>query len=302
MHQVSIDELRTIHAFKDLPEEHLQWILDHTEYITYADGEAIMHTGDPATYMFILLEGRVAFYMDVNGRLVYYFTFENDEQTGGVSGLLPYSRMVKSPGTAYASGNLRGLRLHKDHFPELERLNPSLIQRLIGYMTERARNFATMQLQQEKVSALGKLAAGIAHELNNPAAAINRTASELTERIKLNFSLTEKLLNDCVKPEQFDKVHTMFRDFSSRKENNTKVSTLSRMQAEDEINDWLEDHNITDGRRMAETFSETGMKTEHLDSIFKIVGEKGFINILSWLENESSARRAVKDLSSTLGS
>ena len=86
------------------------------------------------------------------------------------------------------------LKLHKKYFQELEQLNPDFIQRLIGYMTERARVFATTQMQQEKVSALGKLAAGIAHEMNNPASAIDRISEELDKRLKLNFELTEELL------------------------------------------------------------------------------------------------------------
>ena len=92
--------------------------------------------------------------------------------------------------------------LHKKHFPELEQLNPELIERLIGYMTERAKAFATLQTQQEKVHALGQLSAGIAHELNNPASAINRISSELTRRLNLNYELTEQLLRHNVDASQ----------------------------------------------------------------------------------------------------
>ena len=101
-------------------------------------------------------------------------------------------------GNSVVVGKLRGVQLHKDHFQELERLNPAFIQRLIGYMTERARTFATTQMQHEKVSALGNLAAGIAHELNNPASAITRISYELTNRLFLNIELTEKILRQNI--------------------------------------------------------------------------------------------------------
>src|SRR5205085_570727 len=142
---------------------------------------------EPAELMWFIPFGQFDFYMDVNGRKVPYFNFRNDVQTGGVGGLLPYSRMKTSPGYSIAVGKVRRYALHKKYFTELEQLNPSFIQRLIGYMTERARTFATTQLQHEKVSALGKLAAGIAHELNNPAAAINRISAELNKRLKENY-------------------------------------------------------------------------------------------------------------------
>ncbi|MCL4279256.1 MAG: hypothetical protein KJZ60_06145, partial [Ignavibacteriaceae bacterium] len=90
-----------------------------------------------------MIEGRVDFYLNVNGRLVYYYHFTNDEVTGGVSGLLPYSRMKVSPGNSISVGKIRGIKIHKKYFQELERLNPEFIQRLIGYMTERARFFAS---------------------------------------------------------------------------------------------------------------------------------------------------------------
>ena len=167
-----IEDLKNIIALSDLPIEHLQWILDHSEYQEYADGDLIAKFGEPAEVMWIS-PGKVAFYMYINGRQVHYFTFENNDVTGGVGGLMPYSRMKTYPGYSYALGDVRMLRMHKKHFAELEQLNPDFIQRLIGYMTERAKAFATTQLQHEKVSALGNLAAGIAHEMNNPASAIS---------------------------------------------------------------------------------------------------------------------------------
>src|SRR4030095_6730929 len=179
MQSASIEELKKIFVLSDLSDEHLQWILDRSEYHEYEDGDVMIKKGDPADIMWFISEGRFDFYLDVNGQQVYFFNFQNDSASGGVGGLLPYSRMVVSPGYAYAIGKTKRFSLHKKYFKELEQLNPELIQRLIGYMTERARSFATTQLQHEKVSALGKLAAGIAHEMNNPATAINRISSEL---------------------------------------------------------------------------------------------------------------------------
>src|SRR5512141_2725527 len=107
MQPVSIDELRKVFALQDMPDEHLQWILDHSSVIEYEDGEIVAKTGDPAEYMFILIEGTIDFYMNVNGRLVFYYHFGNDQETGGMTGLLPYSRMKVYPGNSIAVGKLR---------------------------------------------------------------------------------------------------------------------------------------------------------------------------------------------------
>ena len=243
---VTIDELKKVIALRDLPDEHLNWILAHSHYVEYNEGDTIFKTGVPIDEMAFVLEGKMNFYMNVNGKLVYYFSFENNVPTGGVSGLIPYSRMKKSPGTSYAVGKLRLVRIHKKYFQELEQLNPDFIQRLIGYMTERARVFATTQIQQEKVSALGKLAAGIAHEMNNPAAAISRISAELDKRLKQNFELTEELLKHNINPALIRNIRDVAQNKEANRSPKTKITPLQRIQKEDELNDWLNENGAND--------------------------------------------------------
>ena len=294
MQAVTTDELKTVIALNDLPVEHLQWILDHSEYREYEDGSLIMKTGEPAEVMIIILEGRVNFYLDVNGRLVYYFSFTNDKLTGGVGGLLPYSRMKVYPGNSYAVGKLRVLVMHKQHFLELEHLNADFIQRLIGYMTERAKAFVAMQMQQEKVSALGNLAAGIAHELNNPAAAIDRMSSELTKRLARNYSLTEKLLQHKISSEHARAIRALVE--TKEQEQKVKLSPLQRMEKEDEITNWIEAQGLLGNHLAGETFAEAGFSSDDLESIRNNVGKEAFIQVLHWLENLLSSQRTMKDL------
>ncbi len=75
MENVTTTELRNTIALKDLPEEALQWLLDHSKYEEFEDGTVIGKYGDPAEWMWFILEGSADFYMNINGRLVYYFTF-----------------------------------------------------------------------------------------------------------------------------------------------------------------------------------------------------------------------------------
>jgi signal transduction histidine kinase len=290
----TIDEIRKVVALSDLPDEHLQWILDRAEPQEYQDGAILAKTGGIPEHMYILLDGKVDFYMNVNGNLVYFHTFENDKTTGGMTGLLPYSRMKVYVGDAIAAGKVRVLALHKKYFEELERLNPALIQRLIGYMTERARTFATIQLQHEKVSALGKLAAGIAHELNNPAAAINRIAEDLKTRLVLNYQLTSALLVKDVGPEQIEQVRTIARE----KETLTKKrSAIECMMAEDEIMDWFRDHKLPESREIAETLAEFGFSPQDFDTIRQDApDDSAFADLLRWLQNILLSDRLLTDL------
>ncbi len=290
----TLEDLQQVIALKDLSNEQLQWIFDRCEYREFNDGEILWKTGDPANDMIFLVEGKVLFYMDINNRLVYFFTFENGEQTGGAGGLLPYSRMKTSPGNSYASGKVRVYTLNKSHFPELERLNPELIQKLIGYMTERARHFATQKLQYEKVNALGQLAAGIAHELNNPAAAINRISSELNRRLMLNYDLTQILLKKNISPETIQKIRQHVDEKKSKSK--IKITALQRMEKEDEIYDWLEKTGMKAERQIAETLSESEFTIDELKNIRNNSGDVAFNDILVWMENILGSQALIKDM------
>ncbi len=294
MQPVSIEELKTVIALSELPDAHLQWILDHSEYCEYGDGDIIAKYGLPAEVMWILLSGKVSFYMYLNGRQVYYFTFENNNVTGGVGGLLPYSRMKTYPGYSYALGDVRLLRINKQYFPQMEQLNPDFIQKLIGYMTERARAFATTQLQHEKMNALGNLAAGIAHEMNNPAAAISGISDELSQRLTRNYELTKKLLDCNMTPTHIQHIHELV----IKKENEpqeAKRTTLQRMEEEDTIEEWLEEHGVK-SRETAETFSEFRFSIAELEAIYNDIGDGSFTRVIPWLENLISSKKIINDL------
>jgi signal transduction histidine kinase len=295
----TIEELKTVIGLSELPDEHLQWLLDHSELREYHDGDMVVKTGGIPEEMIILLEGKVDYYMDVNGTLVFYVRFENDQANGGITGLLPHSRMKVYGGSTFCVGNVRILALNKKHFAELERLNPDFIQRLIGYMTERARTFATIQLQREKVSALGKLSAGIAHELNNPAAAIGRISAELKTRLARNYELTSLLIQNGVSSEQVEQI----RNAAKQKETAAPASrsTLERMQAEDDLVDWFISNGFEDNRQAAETFSEFGFSTTDLDQIRQNNSHEAFLELMHWLENLLISGTLIKDLEEASG-
>jgi signal transduction histidine kinase len=294
MQSTTIEELKRVAALSDLPDGHLQWILDHSEYHEYEDGALIRKTGDEANDMIILLDGKVDFYLNVNGQLVYYYQFVNDETTGGVTGLLPYSRMKVYSGNSFAVGSVRALLLHKEHFQELEHLNAAFIQRLIGYMTERARFFATRQMQHEKVSALGMLAAGITHELNNPASAINRISSELMKRLQFNYELTEQLLRHAIDAEHLLKLRAVVDSRLSIVE--TKLSALQRIDREDSVSEWLDDNGLSGNQQAVETFAESGFTGDDLEKMKGSIKREVFHHVLLWLENLLASQRLLKDL------
>ncbi|MES2619206.1 MAG: ATP-binding protein [Bacteroidota bacterium] len=289
-----LEELKKVIVLKDLPEEQLKWVSDHFEYKEYEDGELLIRTGQAMDKLWLISEGRAPFYLDVNGKLVHYFTFENAPGSGGAGGLLPYSRMTHAPGNTYAAGKVKSFWLHKDHFTEMERVSPLLIQRLIASMTERARAFATMKLQQEKIGALGQLSAGIAHELNNPAAAISRISEELDKKLNLNYELTEKMIEHHVNPEHIQTIYRL--SFSKEAEPKIKQTATKRIQAEDAIADWLNEHGYKQNLLATDVFVESGFTKTDFENIFTNSGKEEFEYLSQWLENLLTSRQLIKDL------
>jgi len=291
----TLEELRTIPVLEDLPEGQLRWILEHSEVMEYEDGAVMYRTGDPIDHLWLLIDGLVHFYLDVNGRLVHYFTFDREPPARGAGGLLPYSRMKTSPGWTYARGRVRGVRLHRSQLRELEGVSPELVQRLIAGMTERARVFATRKLQEEKISALGKLAAGLAHELNNPAAAIQRTAEELSRRLERSWELTAALLDGSLSGADLRKVRAALESDRSRRSPGGG-GLRERMRREEELEERLEALGMKDAAPLAEALADAGVDGAALEAISGGLAETDFGPAVEWIANLLTSSRVIGEV------
>lgn len=171
------EELRSIPAFADLSPEDRLWLASRMELQTLERNELIRRAGDPAEHMTVILEGeiRAKRESDPNDPRVFI------GRTGQVTGMLPFSRLKSFPLVVRAMAPTRVAQLHKDHFQDMLFRIPQLGQRLVSLMTDRVREATKVEFQREKLLALSKLSAGLAHELNNPASAAQNAARSLKE-------------------------------------------------------------------------------------------------------------------------
>ncbi|RYU81090.1 sensor histidine kinase [Hymenobacter persicinus] len=286
---LTASDLLAIPTFQNLPAETTDWLLAHGEAREYADGAPINQPGDAAEYMMAVLRGGIQFFSLHNGSREPRFRVA----AGQVSGVLPYSRLRVINGLGAASGDTRLYVLHRDHFPELERVSPELVQRLVGLMSDRARDEARGQERDEKLRALGKLSAGLAHELNNPAAAIARAAEALAQRAQAKPALFAELVGHCPSPEAMRALTALAVPGESPA---LTLSALECADREDELADWLEEQGVPDGYRLAAGLMEAGLTREQLAHVARLLPAAACPAAFAWLEGQLITLHLIRDV------
>jgi signal transduction histidine kinase len=195
---VSSLELRRIAAFSNLPDDQIRWFLSHVQEVCVQAGEAFVRQGDPADWMFVLLEGLFQWRGEFGGD-----TVSLPAKAGDVSGVFPFSRMKQFTVTGRAVTDGRLLKFPTALFPELIQKMPELTATLVAMMSDRIREGTRIEQQRDRLVSLGKLSAGLAHELNNPASAAKRATGQMRDALtrlrNANAALWRLSLDDSEK-------------------------------------------------------------------------------------------------------
>src|ERR1700733_4356312 len=194
---VDKSELRRVQEFADLPDDQLDWFLSQAKELNLKAGDTYARQGDPADAMFVILEGHLQGRGELGGE-----TFVFDLEPGDVTGVLPFSRMKQFTVSGRALTDSHALRFPSALFPELVQRMPVLTQRLVGLMSDRIRETTRIEQQRDRLAGLGKLSAGLAHELNNPASAATRAASQLRKMLTKIKNASVELGKRNLSPEQ----------------------------------------------------------------------------------------------------
>jgi len=286
-----VEQLAAHKTLGSAPRHELEWIAAHgtlrhlekNEVLTRADKNISVEG------LFVVLSGRIAIYVDRGSGTNKVMEWK----AGDVTGFLPYSRMSSPPGDTVAQEPTTTLLVKRDCFPEMIRECHEVTSILVHKMVDRAREFKSKDLHDERLVSLGKLAAGIAHELNNPASAIERSAALLDKRLEEAEHAARTLGAARLTDAQLVAVDAL-RSCCMTTQVHGVLSPIQQADREDAISDWLVDHNLPDD--IAGPLGETEVTVEALDQFAKAVDGPPLESVLRWAAAGASVHALASEV------
>jgi signal transduction histidine kinase len=258
---VEKSDLLRIPIFADLPGDQLDWFLSQSQELHLKAGEGYARQGDPANAMFVLLEGQLQGRGEIGGETII-FTISQ----GNVTGVLPFSRMKQFTVSGRAETDSRILRFPASLFPELIQKMPELTQRLVGLMSDRIRETTRMEQQRDRLASLGKLSAGLAHELNNPASAAKRAAGQLRDMLIRIRDASHELGRHDLTSAQKAEIEKLEASFIQQNQHPPDALTTSDL--EEQIDSLLRSHGQNDLWQLAADLARKCVQPAELESLF----------------------------------
>jgi CRP-like cAMP-binding protein len=262
------DELRTLFLFADLTEEQLAWVSAHGDVISVPAGENIVVEGEHADCFHVLLSGTIAMSRMVGGDNVE--TTRTDQRGvyfGAVQFYVEDETTEEYPASVRAITDCTALALPKGPFAaEFTRWYPMAVHLLEGLRLGMKRG-NHMLAERERLLALGRLSAGLTHELNNPAAAAGRAADALRDKVAGMRAKLAMIADGKIAGDQLKKLVMAQDEFVKKVRHAPSLSPLEATDREDELGEWLDDHGIDGSWDLAPVFVAGGLGIEDLDAV-----------------------------------
>ena len=284
----TLQRLRSHRLLADVPEHELEWLVEYGAPLHLEVGDRLVRVDEPVDFLHIILEGHVVMYLERgHGRRKAM-----EWRGGDVTGILPYSRLVNAPGNSYTEVPTEVWTVPRGRLPELMRECPEFTARLVHVMLERARRFTSSDHQDEKTLALGKLAAGLAHELNNPASAIARSAKALITQLAETDRAGRDLAGRGLDASALAALDS-FKDVALQPYPGA-LDPLDRSDREDALLTWLDDLDAETAP--SSMLVDSAVNVADLDALASALPPEALDSALAWITTGGEARKVASEI------
>jgi signal transduction histidine kinase len=287
-----VDQSYNIPLFDILTEDELEWIASHSTEILLQPGEYFTRQGERDARFGIVLDGELQITGIINGVQRVLGSNPRGSMSGEISLLHGSARTA----SAQAIKPTRLLVFDKTAFRDIFASVPVLGMRILRTAAERMSGNATVVTHDEKMAALGKFSAGMAHELNNPASAARRAAQVFSDLLPGLLSFSVKLCSLGLEHTQLERLLTMEGDFAARVQNTLPLSPLEQSDREDEMMDWLNQLGVGSSYDLASVFVSSGLKVEELQDALRDFPGAVRASVIEWLYCAINARSLLCEI------
>jgi signal transduction histidine kinase len=291
--------LHNVGQLDGLSDEEYLWLATHGTERFGEPGALLFLESEPARTLHIILKGEIQVRRK-HGPVALFIG-----RAGQMTGKLPFSRMKNYGGDGSSVGPLWTIDFPEEMFPEMLAAIPSMTQRCVSTLLDRVREVTRIEQQSEKLSALGKLAANLAHELNNPASAAQRSAATLVGQLRQYGEQTFRLGALNLPSDQIVAIRHWVSEARTKldAENLQKTSgdSLADTDREEQFSSWLTSHQVPNPWDLAPTLAESNITTSQLDALFALSTPDVFpIGIAAFTSSLRAEKMAETVLESTV--
>ncbi|MFN2602193.1 MAG: ATP-binding protein [Gemmatimonadaceae bacterium] len=265
------------------------WLVKNGKLRTYPVGGVVTAKSEQAKKLLIMFSGRLVLWVDRGAGSHKVFEWK----AGEVAGVMPYSRVTSPPNDVVAEEPTELLAVQRELLPEMIRECPVITDMLVHVMVDRARTFTSSDLRDEKLISLGKLAAGLAHELNNPASAVVRSAKMLTESLGVSETAARRLEASRLSDAQLAAIDAV-RSACNGAPASFALSAVARADREDAISDWLDEHGSDE--ECAAPLATTGVTLAALDALAASMNGDALDSALRWIAAGCNVRALAAEI------